>query len=125
MNLDRYDVRARRIIEKYFETIACTRLTGKISESVKQREIKYWERFSVPVVIHALEIHIQKYPFMKESYTRGIMRNLELQGYQGREKQDYIKRKGYETVEDMTDARKKEYEDEMRLWYRKKGVKLR
>ena len=125
MNLDRYDVRARRIIEKYFETIACTRLTGKMSESVKQREIKYWERFSVPVVIHALEIHLQKYPSMKESYTRGIMRNLELQGYQGREKQDHIKRKGYETVEDMTNDRKKEYEDEMRLWYEKKGVKLR
>lgn len=125
MNLDRYDVRARKIIEKYFETIACTRLTGKISESVKKREIKYWEKFSVPVVIHALEIHIQKYPSMRESYTRGIMRNLELQGYQGRAKQDSIKRKGYETVEDMTDDRKKEYEDEIRLWYNKKGVKLR
>lgn len=125
MKLERYDLEQRKIIEKYFETISCTRLTGKLSESVKNREIKYWEKFSVPVVIHALEIHIQKYPSMRESYTRGIMRNLELQGYQGKPQQNISKRKGYETAEDMTDARKKEYEDEMRLWYRKKGVKLR
>ena len=125
MNLDRYDDRGRRVIEKYFETIACTRLTGKISDSVKNREIKYWEKFSVPVVIHALEIHIQKYPSIKESYTRGIMRNLEMQGYQGREKQDIIKRRGYEIAEDMTNNRKREYENEMRLWYNKKGVKMR
>ena len=125
MNLDRYDDRGRRVIEKYFGTIACTRLTGNISDSVKNREIKYWEKFSVPVVIHALEIHIQKYPSMKESYTRGIMRNLEMQGYQGREKQDIIKRRGYETAEDMTNNRRKEYENEMRLWYNKKGVKMR
>lgn len=125
MNLDRYDDRGRRVIEKYFETIACTRLTGKISDSVKNREIKYWEKFSVPVVIHALEIHIQKYPSIKESYTRGIMRNLEMQGYKGREKQDIIKRRGYEIAEDMTNNRKREYENEMRLWYNKKGVKMR
>lgn len=125
MNLDRYDDRGRKIIEKYFGTIACTRLTGNISDSVKNREIKYWEKFSIPVVIHALEIHIQKYPSMKESYTRGIMRNLEMQGYQGREKQDIIKRRGYEIAEDMTNNRRKEYEDEMRLWYNKKGVKMR
>jgi len=123
--LDRYDDRGRRVIEKYFETIACTRLTGKISDSVKNREIKYWEKFSVPVVIHALEIHIQKYPSIKESYTRGIMRNLEMQGYKGREKQDIIKRRGYEIAEDMTNNRKREYENEMRLWYNKKGVKMR
>lgn len=125
MNLDRYDDQQQKIIKKYFEVIADTRLTGKLSESICNREVKYWERFSVLVVIHALEIHIQKYPSMRETYTRGIMRNLEAQGYQGQVNQSCTKRKDFETAQDMSPNRRKEYEEEMKLFYRKKGVKLK
>ena len=126
MNLDRYDDRQKAVIKKYFEVLADTRLTGKLSDGIKNREVKYWERFSVPVVIQALSIHIQKYPYAKETYTRGIMRNLEAQGYQGQLKaQERSKRKDYETVKDMSPNRRKEYEEEMKLFYQKKGVKLK
>ena len=125
MNLDRYDDRQKAVIKKYFEVIADTRLTGKLSEGIRNREIKYWERFSVPVVIQALSIHIQKYPYAKETYTRGIMRNLEAQGYQGKTNQSCTKRKDFETAQDMSPNRRKEYEEEMKLFYRKKGVKLK
>lgn len=125
MNLERYDDGQKAVIKKYFEVIADTRLTGKLSEGIKNREVKYWERFSVPVVIQALSIHIQKYPSMRETYTRGIMRNLEAQGYQGQVNQRSIKRKDFETAQDMSPNRRKEYEEEMKLFYRKKGVKLK
>lgn len=125
MNLDRYDDRQKAVIKKYFEVLADTRLTGKLSEGIKKREVKYWERFSVPVVIQALSIHTQKYPSMRETYTRGIMRNLEAQGYQGQVNQTRSKRKDFETTQDMSASRKKEYEEEMKLFYRKKGVKLK
>lgn len=125
MNLDRYDDRQKAVIKKYFEVLADTRLTGKLSDGIKNREVKYWERFSVPVVIQALSIHIQKYPYAKETYTRGIMRNLEAQGYQGQVNQTRSKRKDFETTQDMSPNRRKEYEEEMKLFYRKKGVKLK
>lgn len=125
MNLDRYDDRQKAVIKKYFEVLADTRLTGKLSDGIKNREVKYWERFSVPVVIQALSIHIQKYPYAKETYTRGIMRNLEAQGYQGQVNQTRSKRKDFETTQDMSASRRKEYEEEMKLFYRKKGVKLK
>ena len=125
MNLDRYDERQKEVIKKYFEVLADTRLTGKLSEGIRNREIKYWERFSVPVVIQALSIHIQKYHYAKETYTRGIMRNLEAQGYQGQVNQTRSKRKDFETTQDMSPNRRKEYEEEMKLFYRKKGVKLK
>lgn len=125
MNLDRYDDRQKAVIKKYFEVLADTRLTGKLSDGIKNREVKYWERFSVPVVIQALSIHIQKYPYAKETYTRGIMRNLEAQGYQGQVNQTRSKRKDFETTQDMSVSRRKEYEEEMKLFYRKKGVKLK
>lgn len=125
MNLERYDERQKEVIKKYFEVLADTRLTGKLSEGIKNREVKYWERFSVPVVIQALSIHTQKYPSMRESYTRGIMRNLEAQGYQGQVNQTRSKRKDFETAQDMSVSRKKVYEEEMKLFYRKKGVKLK
>lgn len=125
MNLDRYDERQKEVIKKYFEVLADTRLTGKLSDGIKNREVKYWERFSVPVVIQALSIHIQKYPYAKETYTRGIMRNLEAQGYQGQVNQTRSKRKDFETTQDMSPNRRKEYEEEMKLFYRKKGVKLK
>ena len=125
MKSERYDDGQKAVIKKYFEVLADTRLTGKISEGIKNREVKYWERFSVPVVIQALSIHIQKYPSMRESYTRGIMRNLEAQGYQGQVNQTRSKRKDFETAQDMSVSRKKVYEEEMKLFYRKKGVKLK
>lgn len=125
MNLERYDDGQKAVIKKYFEVLSDTRLTGKLSEGIRNREIKYWERFSVPVVIQALSIHIQKYPYAKETYTRGIMRNLEAQGYQGQVNQTRSKRKDFETTQDMSPNRRKEYEEEMKLFYRKKGVKLK
>lgn len=125
MNLERYDDGQKAVIKKYFEVLADTRLTGKLSEGIRNREIKYWERFSVPVVIQALSIHTQKYPSMRETYTRGIMRNLEAQGYQGQVNQTRSKRNDFETTQDMSASRKKEYEEEMKLFYRKKGVKLK
>lgn len=125
MNLDRYDDGQKAVIKKYFEVIADTRLTGKLSEGIKNREVKYWERFSVPVVIQALSIHIQKYPSIRETYIRGIMRNLEAQGYQGQVNETRSKRKDFETTQDMSPNRRKEYEEEMKLFYRKKGVKLK
>lgn len=120
MNLDRYDDRQKAVIKKYFEVLADTRLTGKLSDGIKNREVKYWERFSVSVVIQALSIHIQKYPYAKETYTRGIMRNLEAQGYQGQVNQTRSKRKDFEAAQDMSPNRRKEYEEEMKLFYRKK-----
>ena len=53
------------------------------------------------------------------------MRNLEAQGYQGQVNQTRSKRKDFETAQDMSPNRRKEYEEEMKLFYRKKGVKLK
>lgn len=82
MDLKRYSEKQRVIIFQYFDMLKDTRRTGKIAENILNREIKYWEKFSPALVIEALRVHIQKYPSMRESYTRGIMRNLELQGFQ-------------------------------------------
>ncbi|BFH11377.1 hypothetical protein WDD9_006401 [Paenibacillus melissococcoides] len=74
--LERYSPAQRQIIFAYWETIRWTRGTGKISEGIKQREYEYWERYEPSLVIRALSIHIEKYPNIKENYTRGILRNL-------------------------------------------------
>lgn len=84
MNLERYKAEQQKVIESYFAMLKDTRLTGKISENVIRREIEYWKRFSPEIVVEALRIHIEKYPYARERYTRGIMRNLEAQGFQGR-----------------------------------------
>ena len=74
--LERYSPAQRQVIEAYWETIRFTRSTGKISEGIKQREYEYWAKFEPSLVIRALSIHIEKYPNIKENYTRGILRNL-------------------------------------------------
>lgn len=73
---DRYTPEQRKIIEAYWEAIRWTRSTGKISDGIKQREYEYWEKFDAALVVRALRIHIEKYPKLKENYTRGILRNL-------------------------------------------------
>lgn len=62
--------------EKYWRVVSRTRMSGRISQSVKEREEAYWCRFPASVVEEALRIHISRYPEYKECYTRGIMRNL-------------------------------------------------
>jgi hypothetical protein len=74
--LDRYTPEQRKVIESYWETIRWTRSTGKISDGIKQREYEYWAKFDPALVIRALRIHIERYPNIKENYTRGILRNL-------------------------------------------------
>lgn len=79
MNLERYNEEQKRWIERYFQLLRENRKSGKISQSILENEVKYWEKFSVSTVIRSLQIHIEKYPSMKENYTRGIMRNVSSQ----------------------------------------------
>jgi hypothetical protein len=64
-----------KVIDKYFDVITETRKTKKLSHSVVKSEMEYWSKFDRELVINSLEIHIEKYPKMKEEYTRGIIRN--------------------------------------------------
>lgn len=84
MNLDRYSEGDKKVIEEYFQVLRDGRKTGTVSRGILEREVAYWEKFSTDVVIEALRIHITKYSSLRESYTRGIMRNLEAQGFQRR-----------------------------------------
>lgn len=74
--LERYTPAQRQVIGAYWETVRFTRSTGKISDGIKQREYEYWSQYDPTLVIRALSIHIEKYPNIKENYTRGIIRNL-------------------------------------------------
>jgi len=74
--LNRYSEEQRLVIDKYWDCLSFTRKTGKISEGVKLTELRYWDKYDTDIVIKALEIHIEKYPNIKEHYTRGIIRNL-------------------------------------------------
>lgn len=120
MNLDRYTAKEQQVINRYFEMISETRLTGTLSPGIKNREVKYWENFSPDVVIEALRIHLVKYPGIRESYTRGIMRNLQAQGFMKKEP----KRSNY-TVSTAPSNQEQELQEEMKLFYAKKGKKLR
>lgn len=64
------------LIQKYWSVVSKTRQSGRISENVKAKEREYWDAFPEELVKEALTIHIQKYPNMRENYTRGILRNL-------------------------------------------------
>lgn len=77
--MKRYTQEQVKVIEEYFEQLKWTRKTGKLSKSIKERELKYWEKFEPDVVVEALRTHIIKYPTMREEYTRGIMRNVDVQ----------------------------------------------
>lgn len=70
--------------ENYWRTISRTRKSGRIAQSVKQRTEQSWERFDKDVIQKALRIHIDRYPDYKETYTAGIMRNLQRQKDAGR-----------------------------------------
>jgi len=74
--LQRYTESQRKRIDKYWETIRFTRKTCTVSDGIKRNEMEYWSKFPVDKVIEALNIHIVKYPCHRESYTRGIMRNI-------------------------------------------------
>lgn len=65
--------------ENYWKTVARTRTSGRISQSVKQRVEESWNKYDEDVVSEALRIHISRYPTYKENYTVGIMRNLQRQ----------------------------------------------
>lgn len=65
-----------KLKEEYWKVVSKTRQSGRISDSVKAKEEQYWDAFPEQVVRQALEIHIKNYPGYRESYTRGIMRNI-------------------------------------------------
>lgn len=69
--------------ENYWRTVARTRSSGRIAPGVIQKAEKSWERFDADVVRKALRIHIDRYPGYRESYTVGIMRNLQKQKESG------------------------------------------
>ena len=62
---------------EYWKIIARTRKSGRIAESVRTRIEGTWERFDEDVVMESLQIHMQRYPMYRETYTVGIMRNLQ------------------------------------------------
>lgn len=72
----RYSREQLSVIRDYWEIIRFTRKTGKVAPSIVARQMEYWERFPVDVVLEALEIHIRKYQTKQEDYTAGIMRRL-------------------------------------------------
>ena len=74
--LRRYTAEQKRVIEEYWISIRFTRKTCKISDGIRLNEMLYWSKFPTDKVIEALKIHIAKYPFHRESYTRGILRNV-------------------------------------------------
>lgn len=63
--------------ESYWRTVSRTRVSGRIAQGVKKKTEKSWERFDEDVIREALRIHIDRYPGYKETYTLGIMRNLQ------------------------------------------------
>lgn len=63
----------------YWKTISRTRKSGRIAGSVRKRIEETWGRFDEDVVMEALQIHMQRYPMYRETYTVGIMRNLQRQ----------------------------------------------
>ncbi len=84
--------------ENYWKVISRTRKSGKISQSVKERIEAQWKAYDEDIVKEALQIHINRYPEYKETYTIGIMRNLQKRkqscvkpknSFGMKEKQDY------------------------------------
>lgn len=75
--LERYSADQLQVIAEYWETICFTRKTGRVSLNIMQSEMAYWRRFDADIVIQALREHIDQRPDYRESYTRGIMRNMQ------------------------------------------------
>ncbi len=63
--------------KEYWKVLSRTRKSGRISQGVKDKEEERWGRYDEDIVMEALRIHISRYPDYKETYTRGIMRNLQ------------------------------------------------
>lgn len=63
--------------EEYWKIVSYTRKSGRISQSVKRKMEEKWNQYDQDVVMEALRIHKDRYPGYKESYTIGIMRNLQ------------------------------------------------
>lgn len=74
----RYNESDLSTIDEYFDILRWTRKNGKIADSVLAKIYKEWEKFSVPKVIHSLNVYIDnpKYHDRKENYCYGIMRNV-------------------------------------------------
>ena len=82
--LDRYTVAELQVVEKYLDGLCRTRKSGKISDTVIVRQLEYFLKFDKNIVLRALNLHMEKYPMMKEEYTRGIIRNLAREAEDGR-----------------------------------------
>lgn len=63
--------------EEYWKVVSYTRKSGRISKSVKRKMEEKWNQYDQDVIMEALRIHKDRYPGYKESYTIGIMRNLQ------------------------------------------------
>lgn len=76
--LKRYaTIEQKKMIIAYWEVIRFTRKTGSISVNIMKTEMAYWQKFDVDVVMEALKAHINQKQEYRESYTRGIMRNMQ------------------------------------------------
>ena len=79
----------KQLKEEYWKVLCRTRKSGRIAQTVKDRVEGGWDKFDEDVVMEALRIHMSRYPGYKESYTVGIMRNLQKRkGAGGRVKQE-------------------------------------
>ena len=76
--LKRYaTIEQKKMIIAYWEAIRFTRKTGSLSVNIMKTEMAYWQKFDVDVVMEALKAHINQKQEYRESYTRGIMRNMQ------------------------------------------------
>lgn len=67
----------KQLKEEYWKVLSRTRNSGRIAQSVKDRVEKNWERYDEDVIMEALRIHMSRYPGYRETYTVGIMRNIQ------------------------------------------------
>lgn len=67
----------KQLKEEYWKVLSRTRKSGRIAQSVKDRIEESWKRYDGDVVMEALQIHMSRYPGYRESYTVGIMRNIQ------------------------------------------------
>ncbi|GAB6181725.1 hypothetical protein JCM14036_30440 [Desulfotomaculum defluvii] len=72
----RYNNRQTETIRHYWQMIVQAHTGRTIPPSIVAKEMSYWERFPVGIVIEAIEIHMRKYQGKHEDYTAGIMRRL-------------------------------------------------
>lgn len=51
--------------DNYWKVVSRTRISGRISPSVKERVEASWQRFDEDVISEALRIHISRYPHLQ------------------------------------------------------------